>query len=360
MEDITTPIGIGLIGYGGMGGYHVEQLMEHGVSCVQVIGIYDIKPERADLARSRGVFAYDSREAMLCDPRVELVVIVTPNDTHKEIMLDAIAHGKHVVCEKPVTMTLPDYEDMIAAADAAGLVFTVHQNRRWDPDFLIIKQILERNTLGPVFQIESRVHGSRGIPGDWRNREAQGGGMLLDWGIHLLDQMLQLMSDRRLLRIYAQLTNVTNEEVDDGFRALCQFEGGYSFLAEVLTSNFIELPRWYVLGENGSAVIRDWDQNGEIVMVSDWENRDAVPVQAGVGLTKTMAPRNEDTIRRYPLPEPPALCCWKEYYGSVARAIRGLGAPAVSYDEQRRLLKLIAAVFESGRKNQVVAFDDVI
>ena len=190
-----------------------------------------------------------------------------------------------------------------------------------------------------MFRIESRVQGSRGIPGDWRNQKAHGGGMVLDWGIHLLDQALRIGEGRKLISVYAELTNVTNEECDDGFRVTLIFEGDLSMYVEVTTSNFIELPRWYILGENGS----------------DWENRDAVPILAGVGLTKTMAPRTDDTIKHYPLPKVDSS--WTQFYENVFAALRGEEEQLITHDQQRRLLKLVDAIFESGNENKVVFFD---
>lgn len=71
--------------------------------------------------------------------------------------------------------------------------FMVHQNRRWDPDFLLVRELYRNGQIGDLFQLESRVQGANGIPGDWRHVKKQGGGMLLDWGVHLLDQMLWLI-----------------------------------------------------------------------------------------------------------------------------------------------------------------------
>jgi len=354
-HETQKKIGVGVIGLGGMGWHHARKVRGERPEKFHVVGSFDIREERQAFARENGIHAFESRGALLGDPRVELVVVATPNDAHKEIVIDALRHGKHVICEKPVTMTTADLEDMIAVAEECGKLFTVHQNRRWDPDYRTVKEIAESNTLGRVFHVESRVHGSRGIPGDWRNQKEHGGGMLLDWGIHLLDQMLQLMGPRRLLRLYAQLTNVTNENCDDGFRVYCAFEGDTTFLVEVLTSNFIALPRWYVLGENGSAVVRDWARHGEIVKVSNWENRDSVPIQAGVGITKTMAPRTKKTIKKYKLPKP--KCDWMEYYDNIHDVIRGGAAPIVTYDEQRRLIRLCEAIFESGETGRAVELE---
>ena len=121
---------------------------------------------------------------------------------------------------------------------------TVHQNRRWDEDYLTIKRIYDEGRLGRVFKIESRVHGSRGIPSDWRNQKAYGGGMVLDWGIHLLDQLLMMVKEP-VVSVYADLDNVTNQE-----KPPCGC-GGYSQTPanpckHSLFSNFIphDLPRF--------------------------------------------------------------------------------------------------------------------
>jgi predicted dehydrogenase len=353
--DATKPIGIAVIGYGGMGSFHVRELREK-LKQFEVIGILDPKPDRQEAAREKGIQVFEDRESLLNDPRIEIVVVATPNDVHKEIVIDALRHGKHAISEKPVTMRSEDLEEMIAAAEQSGKLFTVHQNRRWDPDYLVAKKILDANTLGDIFQLETRVHGSRGIPEGWRGEKEHGGGMLLDWGVHLLDQVLQLTQTRRLLDVYAQLTYITNAECDDGFRALLRFEGGMNFLVEVLTSSFIDAPRWYILGENGTACF-DWNRKGEIVMVSDWENRESVPVQMGVGITKTMAPRTDETIEHFPLPE--VTGGWEEYYHNIADVLRKGASALVTHDQQRRLVRLIEAIFASGESGLVVPFKDV-
>ena len=157
---------------------------------------------------------------------------------------------------------------------------------------------------------------------------------------------------RKLVSLYAHLDYVTNENCDDGFHVEAIFDDGLVYRAEVGTSNFISLPRWYMLGENGSAVIRDWNLNGEIVMVSDWENRDAVPIIAGVGLTKTMAPRTDDTIKHYPIEKVDGD--WRDFYRNVCAVIRGEASLIVTHKQQRRLIKLLETVFESAAKNEVI------
>lgn len=355
---INGKFGFAVIGYGGMGSWHTRKVKNEMGEYAELIGIYDIDPARNKVAEENGIHAFASREELLADERIDLVTVATPNDYHKEIVMAALRAGKNVISEKPVTICSADLEEMIVCANECGKLFTVHQNRRWDEDYLTMKKLLDDGTLGKVFRIESRVQGSRGIPGDWRNQKQHGGGMVFDWGIHLLDQALMMTLPRKLKTVYAELTNVTNENCDDGFRATLIFDDGLSFYVEVTTSNFISLPLWYMLGENGTSVIDDWDCSGKTVMVSDWENRDAVPIVAGAGITKTMAPRTDDTIKEYPLDVQKAD--WGEYYKNVFAYLRGEEPIIVTHDQQRRLLKLVEAIFESGKENKVVEFNDII
>ena len=346
-------INVAVVGYGGMGRYHANHIEEF--EKFNLVGIYDIKQSACDVATEKGVYVYPSFEAVLEDERVELIVCATYNDCHKDIAIKAMKAGKAVISEKPVTMCSEDLEEMIKASEETGKLFTVHQNRRWDNDYRMVKRVLETNELGNVFSIDSRVYGSRGIPGDWRREKQHGGGMLLDWGVHLLDQILMLNEGKKLLTVYATMTNVTNDEVDDGFRAILKFENGPECLVEVFTNNFIEAPRWYVCGENGTAIIRDWDMNGEIVKIKDWEIMDAVPIQAGAGITKTMAPRTDETIKKFPFEK--IYVEWADYYNNIYDVLRNGAQQLITHDQQRRLMKLMEAIIESAEKNEVIKFE---
>lgn len=341
--------GIALIGYGGMGGWHAKKIA--AIEELELRGVYDISKARCDLAEENGIHAYESMEALLADESVEIVTVAIPNHLHKDVCIRAMQAGKNVVCEKPVALNHQELQEMIDAAGENGVLFTAHQNRRWDEDYRTARYIFDRGILGKTFRIESRVHGSRGIPGDWRNQKECGGGMVLDWGVHLLDQIMQMV-DRKLLSIYATLSFVTNENCDDGFTVTMQFEGELTVVVEVGTSNFINLPRWYILGENGSAVIENFKQDGKIVMVSDWEKRDAVPVVTAAGLTKTMAPRTKETIQEYPLPCQKADI--REFYQNFVRSIHGEETQTVKHEELMRVMKLMEAIFESAEQNKVI------
>src|SRR5699024_9336974 len=125
--------------------------------------------------------------------------------------------------------------------------------------------LFEKRIVGDIFQIESRVHGANGIPGDWRHTKEQGGGMLLDWGVHLLDQLLWLI-DSPIVDVKVDMSYILGNEVDDGFLVYITFENGIRVLVEVGTTNYTQLPRWYVKGNRGTARIDDWDLSGEMVV----------------------------------------------------------------------------------------------
>lgn len=346
-------IGYGLIGFGGMGKWHTQIL--EGVPQAAIAGIYDIREDGRRQAEQLGFAVYEKEEDLLSDPAVDIVLIATPNDSHKPIALRAMRAGKHVIAEKPVTLSSADLEEMINVSRQTATFLTVHQNRRWDEDFLTVREIFDKRLLGNVFRIESRVHGSRGIPGDWRREKEHGGGMVLDWGVHLFDQILCLAGERKLKTVYATLTNVTNQIVDDGFTALLRFDDGLEALIETGTNNFISLPRWYVLGENGTAVIRDWNLDGEMIQASGKDETDVMPVKTAAGLTKTMAPRRDDTICRRELPKVSGDIA--DFHRNVVDVLSGGAQPAVRMEQATRVMRLMEAAFRSAKERQAVAFE---
>ena len=344
---------LAIVGFGGMGNWHRE-LIESGIEGLELAGTFDIKESQQELSRSLGYRAYESLEALLADDSIDIVLIATPNDFHRPIAVQALRAGKNVVSEKPVTLSCADLQQMIDAANENGKIFTVHQNRRWDEDYLTMKKIYDEGMLGEVFNIESRVHGSRGIPGDWRGIKEKGGGMILDWGVHIIDQMLQMVREK-VTSLYCQIYHVTNYEVDDGYTLTLTFESGKRALLEVGTSNFIELPRWYMNGENGSAQIDDFYHHGRVVRITDWDKNDAVPVKTAAGLTKTMAPRTDETIKTEELD-------WvksdiKDFYRNVMAAIEGKEPQKITHPELMRVMRLMELAFESAEKNQVLSFE---
>lgn len=334
---------VAVIGYGGMGGWHTEHLLKSDVA--NLAGIYDIKEERCTLAESRGIKAYSSREELLADPSIDIVTVAIPNDVHEEVVIAALEAGKNVISEKPVTLSLESLERMIAASKKAGKIFSVHQNRRWDVDYLAMKQIHDSGEIGDVINIESRIHGSRGIPSDWRGEKKYGGGMLYDWGVHLIDQILMILGFDGIAGVRCTFEHITNDEVDDGFNLWIDYTSGQRAYIEVGTYNFLPMPRFYMRAKSGSAFISDWREKCHVAKCKAWHESDVVPVQTAAGLTKTMAPRDEITLDEYDIERPHSDV--HDYYRNIVRAVDGIEPQFVTHDQMRAVLKVIMKAFES-------------
>ena len=186
---------LGIIGYGGMAGNHRKQLEQKNVR-VQLKGVFDINPERLEVAKEQGYYAYSSMDELLSDSEIDIVLVATTNETHKDIAIRALRAGKHVICEKPVTMTSAELEEIIAVSEECGKIFTIDQNRRFNRDFINVWRTIDKGLIGKPYVIESRVEGSRGMPSGWRTSKAQGGGMMFDWGVHLIDQIMYMYDEK--------------------------------------------------------------------------------------------------------------------------------------------------------------------
>lgn len=340
---------IAVVGYGGQGAWHCDQILKSDVA--KLTGTYDIRESRNDAARAKNIFVYDSFDAVLEDKNVDAVVIAVPNDSHRNLVVEALEAGKNVICEKPVEMSVAALDDMIAAAEKSGKHFTVHQNRRWDVDFLGVKQVINSGEIGEVIRIESRIHGSRGIPSDWRCTKAQGGGMILDWGVHLIDQMLQLIPDK-ISSVYCMCTHITNNEVDDGFRLELEFESGKTAHIEVGTYNFIAMPRFYMQCKEGTLYLQDWQKKAHVAKLTAWCEKDVTPVQNAAGITKTMAPRDELTLKEYDIERPTSDV--HEFYRNFSATLDNKAEPLIKLGEVRRVMQVMEAAFESDAKRAVI------
>ena len=147
-------IQIGIIGHGFMGHEHETMLTE--LEGYRVVGFADRDPECLKDVKE-GLKCYDSDEALLADPEVQAVLIAANNNQHKKLVIQAAEAGKDVICEKPVAMSLSDLDEMEQACKEHGVRFTVHHQRRFDPDFRTAKNVLDSGTLGDVYTIKSSL-----------------------------------------------------------------------------------------------------------------------------------------------------------------------------------------------------------
>ena len=342
-----------VIGYGGMGSWHVAHALKSDV--LELSGIWDIDEQKRALATERGIYAYGSLDEVLNDDSIDLVTIAIPNDVHLEVVLACLNAGKNVICEKPVALSSADLEEMIACAKKNGKLFTVHQNRRFDVDYLAMQQLADSGEIGKPLRIESRIHGSRGIPSDWRGEKAHGGGMILDWGIHLIDQLMLIYKDEVIDTINCEITNITNKEVDDGFYLTITFKSGAVAFIEVGTYNFIALPRFYMKAEKGTALIADWQKKAQVTKCKYWHESEVIPVQTAAGLTKTMAPRDSVTVDQYELDIPKSDV--HDFYRNFVKCIDGEACQLVNHDQMRLDMKIMEYAFKSAELKQIIKFE---
>lgn len=351
---IKDKYALGIIGFGGMAGHHCTQLAK-GNTKVYVKGVYDIKEERLEAAKEKGFKAYSSREELLADKDIDIVLVSAFNDVHKEIAIAALRAGKHVLCEKPVTPTCAELEEIMAVAKETGKVFTVDQNRRVNKDFVLMRRHVEAGDIGDVYVIESRVEGSRGMPKGWRTIKELGGGMMLDWGVHLIDQIMYMI-DEKVTNVFCKMYSINYKGVDDNVHVTLTFESGLTAHIEVGTNNFIMHPRWYVLGSTGTLQIDSWDCDGRIVRKKDDDNKWAEEiVYTKAGPTKTMAPRNPNTTEEITLSEPlDVIDNLDPVYDQLVDAIEGKAPLKITPEQAWRVVKVMETAFKSAETGEAI------
>ncbi len=345
-------INLAIVGYGGMGSYHGDLIKT--LDNYNITGIYDIDETRYAVAKEHGIetaYAFRSKEDIAADKATDTVLIATPNDMHLPYVKYFAQAGKNVICEKPVALSSEEYAEMLEVTERCGVVLMVHQNRRWDKDFLTIKRIYEENTVGKLWRVESRVQGANGIPGDWRKFKETGGGMMLDWGVHLIDQFVYMITERPE-SVYADFSYDLGFEVDDAFKLQLRYKNGLRVEITVDTNCFCPLPRWVVYGENGTAVVKNWALEGEVVKPVYAKDLKIAGITAGNGFTRTMAYRSAESVEKEALPEVnvPALPFYKEFYDVVT----GVKAPMIKSDEVMAVMKIMEAAKLSSDTGKVV------
>lgn len=344
---------VAFIGFGGMASHHLNQSCE--LERINVKGVFDINPERMAVAKEKGLYAYSSREEIYNDPEIDLVLIAVPNDLHKDFAIEALRSGKNVLCEKPVTMSSEELEEVVRVAEECGKIFAIDQNRRVNRDFIAMKRAVESGMLGDVYVIESRVEGSRGVPAGWRTDKKQGGGMMLDWGVHLIDQLMY-MYDMKVTEVYCKMYSVHYKDVDDNFRLTMTFENGLTAHIEVSTNNFISHPRWYVLGTEGTLQIDGWDACGKVVRCLKREDTWGAEIKKNkVGPSKTMAPRSEDSVEVIDISAPTDVTDnLNPVYWQLIDALDGIAPLKITPEQVMRVMKVMEAAFESAESGKAI------
>jgi len=285
----------------------------HGIGTQSTTGlglwaVCDSNPQRLKAACRdfSEVKIYDSADNLADDPQVDLVIVATPPNSHARLCLQMMAAGKHVVCEKPLALSRRETDAMLAMADQHEVHLSCHQNRRWDPDFLAIRQALMEGVIGDLFYLESFVGGYHHPCGYWHSDAQVSGGMAYDWGAHYLDWIVALMPQQvetvlgtRHKRVWHDVTNADQERIQ------IRFSGGQE--AEFIHSDIAAArkPKWYLLGDEG-AIVGHWRDitSHEIDPILYYRQHDIPATEMTPDLTLYRRQKNGDLIRIKPaIPE---------------------------------------------------------
>ena len=261
-----------VIGYGAafnMGKFHAEAMQRtEGIECV---AICDIEEERTNSAKAdfTSVSIYNNIDELLADPGIDLIVNVLPHNLHGSITVQSLEAGKHAIVEKPMCITIAEANQMINTAREAGLMLSVHHNRRWDADFWTLRGLVKSGVIGRVFSVEM-WGGGYGKPDSnwWRSVKAISGGAFYDWGAHYLDWLLNIIEEKMINITGFYQPNLVWHDItnEDHVQAIIRFAN--NAIANVQMSSIAKLgaPVWKLLGSHG-AIVSEGNQFKVVVEV---------------------------------------------------------------------------------------------
>jgi predicted dehydrogenase len=308
---VPAPVRIGLAGYGLGGRYFHAPLIASAANC-EFLGVVTTSPERRrQVAEDLGLPAFDSLKD-LASAGAEAVAISTPADTHVTLTQQVLRLGLAVVCDKPFAPDAEAARATVRLAEQLKVPITVYQNRRWDSDFLTVRELLSQGALGTLTVFESRFERFRPESGP----SPAGGGTLLDFGSHLVDQALVLCGP--VTGVYAEMHYRADPDGldDDVFIALAH-EGGVRSHLWGSWRQGSPGPRFRVAGTKGAYVMQDVDgQEAQL-------RRGGSPAMSG-DQWGSEPPERWGHLLRGDLSElvPSARGSWDLFYPAFAAAVR--------------------------------------
>lgn len=350
-------LNFGIIGFGFMGQTHAETIEK--LDYAQLIGVCDINPDQLNQASSE-IKKWIKAEELLQDSTIDTVIISVPNQLHLEMVEKVASAGKDIILEKPAGMNGDEVETMLKIVKKAGVRFTIHHQRRWDKDYRIAKEVYDSHTLGDIFTIKSSLYGFNGNMHDWHIYPEFGGGMLYDWGVHLIDQILWMIPEK-IETVYADIKNVINENVDDYFNIQLYFKNGINAQIELGTYMLNTKKKWFehhwfLGGNEGSANIDGFAPEGSIVRTT--ELLKSVPGKISMtpaGPTRSFGPPPEGRIvvEELPVVNADHEMFFDNYYAYT----QGKEALTVQPEEILRLMRLVDTIRLSAEQHKSISFE---
>jgi predicted dehydrogenase len=341
----APPIRVGIAGLGRSGwSIHAEAVARHP-GRFQLVAVADDQPDRRREAHARfGCHAHASVESLVHDPDVELLVVATPNHQHAAHAIAALTAGKDVLCEKPMADSATAADAMVAAARDAGRLLTVFNNRRFDPHFLHVRDVIESGVLGRVVQVRLAVHQFT-RRWDWQTLRQYGGGMLSNIGAHFLDLLLSFFPGDGLPGVHCHLDRVlTLGDADDHCVVTLRQSG--CPLVQLELTNACALPQdnWLIMGDRGT-LTGTFDQLRW--RVADMDRLPTRILERTPQSTERTYNRDAVTFTEHGWQVPPERSTnkWQhdQFYGRLFRTIRHGDPLAVTPASVLRCLRLIDA-----------------
>ena len=352
-----NPIRVALIGYGyASKTFHAPLVAGVPGLTLQVVCTgRDPAPVWADWPEVAVVGTVDE---VLARSDVDLVVVPTPNDTHHAIARAALLHGKHVVVDKPFTVTLDEGRELEELARERGRLLSVFHNRRWDADFLTLQQVMHSGQLGRIVHFESHFDRYRPeVRARWREQAGAGTGLWYDLGPHLLDQALMLFGTPAAVSLDLARQR-DGAQADDWFQARLRYGQRNEALRVILHASALVAspgPRFAVHGTAGSYVKHGLDTQEDALKAGARPRHgmqglsDLFGIDPRVG-TLTTAPSGTPV----PQPWPTLRGDYLAYYAAVRDALQGQGPNPVPAHEALRVMTLIEAGLQSAREGREV------
>ncbi|WP_034944215.1 oxidoreductase [Erwinia oleae] len=344
---MSEKIRVGLVGYGfASKTFHAPLIVGTEGMTLAAVSSSDAGKVHADWPETQVV---SDPQALFADPSLQLIVIPTPNDTHFPLAKAALNAGKHVVVDKPFTVTLSQARELDMLAKSKGLLLSVFHNRRWDSDFLTLKALLADGALGEVRYFESHFDRFRPeVRNRWREQKGAGSGIWYDLGPHVIDQALQLFGSPVAINVdLAELR--PGAQTTDYFHAVLT----YPQRRVVLHGSMLvaaESARYQVHGTRGSFVKFGLDPQEDALKAG------ARPPQANWGEDKrdgVLTLAEGDRIAAQTLPTLPGN--YPAYYAGVRDAINGEGSNPVTAEEAIQVMELIELGMQSAEKRQTLS-----
>jgi predicted dehydrogenase len=336
------PLRVGLLGYGYVGKtFHAPLIEATDGLALAAVGSSDAGKVHAD----RPHVEVQKPDDVLTSPGVDLVVIATPNDTHYDLARRALLAGKHVVVDKPFTVTLQEAEALAELAETTGRVLSVFHNLRWNADFLTVRALVADGRLGEVMHFESHFDRYRPeVRQRWRELAGPGSGIWYDLGAHLVDQALQLFGPPAA--VYADMAALrAGATAVDYFHVVLRYASGRR--AVLHGSNLVPggSPRFVLHGDRASYVKHGVDpqegalQRGERPEGADW-GRD---LHDGT-LYRT---EGRETIAEA---VPTLRGDWRAYYAAVRDAVAGRAPNPVPAADAVLVMRILERAVESAAR----------